>query len=148
MENRKYRGYNEGWHYGYYVRTSRSLINGELAINLYQCEIANFIVYDEGGELKIVEIVNGSLGQSTGLKDTNKVEIFTGDIFGEFDFIGEQAGKMVPFAKVIFDDDLGAYAVEQANGGWEYLYDFLHNEKRAEIIGNIHEDIFPNDEEV
>jgi len=83
-------------------------------------------------------IKNEDVMQYTGLLDKNGNEIYEGDIFGVYSLTGDFAGTNEPRGKVIFDVELGAYCVEDVNGGWVYLSEYI-TKPRYEIIGNIYE---------
>lgn len=68
--------------------------------------------------------------QYCGLKDS-----YEGDVFGvESVQYGTQA-----IGYVSFDTDLGAFVIVKTNGGWEFLNEFLDDNKTVKIIGNIYE---------
>lgn len=77
----KFRGFNKKWHYGDHVRQARALINGNPAFNLYECEIADYIIYSENGVLQIIEVEPESISQYANIKDRNIKEIYGGDVF-------------------------------------------------------------------
>jgi uncharacterized phage protein (TIGR01671 family) len=71
-------------------------------------------------------------------KDKNGVEIYEGDLFGKMGGDTERPDEYEIHATVYFDD-IGAFCVEESNGGWEYLPNYLDDSKSSnEVVGNIH----------
>lgn len=74
----KFRGYNEGWHYGCYLKDARANINGTQFLNLHGCKIADFIVYSNDKGFNIVEVIPESVGEFIVREDGN--DIYENDI--------------------------------------------------------------------
>lgn len=93
-----------------------------------------------GNNLTRYEVV-----ENTGFKDMFEHEIWVGDIFGEWGGDRDYPSAFEVHGVVYFDEDLGAYCVDDKRGGWHYLSDYLHPEPRRyqgyskEVEGNIYE---------
>jgi uncharacterized phage protein (TIGR01671 family) len=130
MRDIKFRGKrvdNREWVYGYYVK--------ELCGTVY-------VLADEGEQwdsqtmLSLVDIDEETIGQFTGLKDKNGVEIYVGDLL---EGLKQSKSKVVSVA--------GGFILKHADGSFDHVYESLSDEQNkayvnqsCKVVGNIHEE--------
>ena len=59
---------------------------------------------------------------------------YEGDVFG----VDSVQHGMQAIGHVAFDTDLAAFVIVKTNGGWQFLNEFLDDNKTAKIIGDIY----------
>lgn len=126
MREIKFRGLTEkdGFAYGL---LSHDLPNSTAYYATHSCRICWH--RDEGGQSN-VPVKNGTVGQFTGKKAKNGVDVYEGDIIDVLDGIGTKA-------VIVFDNETAAFCCDYMFDGGKS--DHLYGIELCEVIGNIHE---------
>ena len=133
MREIKFRGKNGEWVYGFFVSDTDSncYIFTEMLSQVTCCSNCGI------PDITFYEVDPATVGQYTGLKDKNSVEIYTGDIL-DYSYTNPMTGDIVK--KLYLVESTMGYIKTQRIGGHPYdNFPLFLRENRGVIIGNIYE---------